>query len=65
MEKARAHVATGAPDRLLEKDVADLQAVGVRSTPTFFVNGKPLLQPDPNGLREMVRTEIERARKGS
>ena len=63
LEKARAHVATGAPDRLLEKDVADLQAVGVRSTPTFFVNGRPLSQPDPNGLRDMVTGEIERARR--
>ncbi|QPN33431.1 thioredoxin domain-containing protein [Diaphorobacter sp. JS3051] len=50
LEKARAYVDTGAVDKLLEQDVADLKAVGVRATPTFFVNGKPLPEPDPRVL---------------
>jgi len=60
LEQARAHVATGAVDQLLEQEVADLKAVGVRSTPTFFVNGQPLLKPDPRELLEMVRRQAER-----
>lgn len=63
LEQARAYVATGAVDRLLEQDVADLQAVGVRATPTFFVNGKPLPEPDPRVLLDMVRSEAERIRQ--
>ena len=63
LEKARAYVATGAVDKLLEQDVADLKAVGVRATPTFFVNGKPLPQPDPRVLLEMVKSEAERVRQ--
>jgi len=63
LEKARAYVATGAVDKLLEQDVADLKAVGVRATPTFFVNGKPLPEPDPRVLMEMVKSEAERTRR--
>lgn len=63
LEKARAYVATGAVDKLLEQDVADLKALGVRATPTFFVNGKPLPEPDPRVLLEMVMSEAERTRK--
>lgn len=62
LEKARAYVATGAVDKLLEQDVADLKAVGVRATPTFFVNGKPLPKPDPRVLMDMVKTEAARVR---
>jgi protein-disulfide isomerase len=43
------------------QDRADVEAVGVRQTPTFFVNGKPL---DPFGadeLRALVASEVEAA----
>ncbi len=62
LEKAKAYVATGAVDKLLEQEVADLTAVGVRQTPTFFVNGKPLEEMDPRVLLEMVGSEAERLR---
>ena len=43
---------------VLNQDRADVEAVGVRQTPTFFVNGKPL---DPFGadeLRALVAAEV-------
>ncbi|MCZ4353683.1 thioredoxin domain-containing protein [Roseovarius aestuarii] len=43
---------------ILNQDRADVETVGVRQTPTFFVNGKPL---DPFGadeLRAMVAAEV-------
>jgi protein-disulfide isomerase len=43
---------------VLNQDRADVEAVGVRGTPTFFVNGKPL---DPFGadeLRALVAAEV-------
>ncbi|MBT25445.1 MAG: disulfide bond formation protein DsbA [Rhodobacteraceae bacterium] len=43
---------------VLNQDRADVEAVGVRGTPTFFVNGKPL---DPFGadeLRTLVAAEV-------
>ena len=42
---------------------ADVEAVGVRRTPTFFVNGKPL---DPFGeseLRSLVAAEVAAAQR--
>ena len=43
---------------ILNQDRADVEAMGVRQTPTFFVNGKPL---DPFGadeLRALVASEV-------
>ena len=53
-----------APDvvAILNRDRADVETVGVRQTPTFFVNGKPL---DPFGeaeLRSLVAAEVAAAR---
>ncbi len=62
LERARALVATGAADRLLQQDMADVQAVGVRATPTFFVNGQPLSQVHPQALADSVRSAVESSR---
>lgn len=46
---------------VLNQDRADVQTMGVRQTPTFFVNGKPL---DPFGadeLRALVAAEVAAA----
>lgn len=61
VEQAKAYAASGVVEKLLEQEVADVQAVGVQSTPTFFVDGKPLLKHDPRVLHEMVKGEVERA----
>ncbi|KAA2311955.1 disulfide bond formation protein DsbA [Pseudooceanicola lipolyticus] len=52
-----------APDvvAILNQDRADVETVGIRQTPTFFVNGKPL---DPFGeaeLRRLVAAEVAAA----
>lgn len=64
LDQARVYVASGAVNNVLEQDIADLKEVGVRATPTFFVNGKPLPKPDPNLLLEMVKSEAQRIRQG-
>lgn len=51
-----------APDvvAVFNQDKADVEAVGIRQTPTFFVNGRPL---DPFGeaeLRALVAAEVDR-----
>lgn len=63
VEQARQHIASGSVDTLLAQDVVDLKAIGVRATPTFFVNGKPLSSTDPDQLFELVKSEVERLRK--
>ena len=62
VEEARRYTAAGSVDVLLAQ-VIDLKAIGVRATPTFFVNGKPLASTDPDLLYEMVKSEVERFRK--
>lgn len=62
VEQARQHIASGSVDALLAQDVVDLKAIGVRATPTFFVNGKPLSSTDPEQLFELVKSEVERLR---
>ena len=47
---------------ILNQDRADVEAVGVRQTPTFFVNGKPLPSFGAEQLVELVRSEVEAAR---
>ena len=63
VEQARQYIASGSVDALLAQDVVDLKAIGVRATPTFFVNGKPLASTDPDLLYDMVKNEVERVRK--
>jgi protein-disulfide isomerase len=63
VERARKHIATGSVDVLLAQDVVDLKAIGVRATPTFFVNGKPLPSTDPGQLYDLVKSEVERVQK--
>lgn len=62
LDAARAFVAGGEVEKMLQQEVADLQAVGVRFTPTFFVNGQPLAEPDPDALRRMVMRALDEAR---
>ncbi|TCM46133.1 protein-disulfide isomerase [Rhizobium sp. PP-F2F-G48] len=55
--------AAPAVDNVLAQDTADVQANNVTQTPTFFVNGKPLTDFSPQGLSDLVKTEID-ATKG-
>ncbi|MEM9761065.1 MAG: thioredoxin domain-containing protein [Pseudomonadota bacterium] len=60
-EGAQAQMLAPQTTGVLNQDRADVEAVGVRQTPTFFVNGKPL---DPFGkaeLRRLVADEVEAA----
>lgn len=44
---------------VLNLDAADIKTVGVKRTPTFFVNGKPLEVFGPRQLYELVKSEVE------
>ena len=43
---------------ILQQDIADAQTLGVRKTPTFFVNGKPLPRFGLRELQELVASEV-------
>jgi protein-disulfide isomerase len=48
---------------VLKKDMEDVFALKVEKTPTFFVNGKPLLTFGEDELRTLVKREIDAAYK--
>ncbi len=61
MEAAKGQMLAPGVVAVLNQDRADVQTMGVRQTPTFFVNGKPL---DPFGadeLRALVAAEVAAA----
>lgn len=63
--RAKAEAASPNIDRVLEQDIADVKANNVRQTPTFFVNGKPLINFGPQELLDLVQKEVEQTRKKS
>ncbi|WP_218191264.1 DsbA family protein [Enhydrobacter aerosaccus] len=44
---------------LLAQDAEDVKAAGVRATPTFFVNGKPLQRFGAQELHDLVKSEVK------
>jgi len=43
----------------LAQDAADIAAVGVTQTPTFYVNGRPLIDFGAQQLLDLVNSEVE------
>jgi len=43
---------------ILKQDIEDAQTLGVRKTPGFFVNGKPLTSFGPTQLQTLVDSEV-------
>lgn len=63
LDKARSDMQSPGIDAALKLDMQDVKAMGVRETPTFFVNGQSLSQFSPQALRKLVRDEIASAKK--
>ena len=42
----------------INQDIADLTSLGINKTPSFFVNGKPLVDFGFGQLRYLVESEI-------
>lgn len=59
IEKLKKDMEDPALDKLIEKEMADVQELDVRMTPSFFVNGKPLQTFGYEHLREMVRDALQ------
>ncbi len=45
---------------IIAKDVAEGNAAGVRGTPSFFINNKPLAELSDTGLRQAIVEEVKR-----
>lgn len=59
LEKARQDMNSAEIDNVLTQDAADIETINVRQTPTFFVDGLPLLEFGAEQLMEMVRNRVE------
>jgi len=46
---------------VVQEDIQDLQALGVRATPEFYVNGKPLPSFGYRQLAQLVKEAVEKA----
>lgn len=59
IERARKDAAMPGVVAVLSQDAADVKSVGVRATPTFFVNGKPLQEFGAQQLFDLVKSEVQ------
>lgn len=60
LDKAAAAVKDRRFDAKIERDRKDGQALGVRRTPTFFVNGRELARFGELDLRELIEEELKK-----
>ncbi len=63
LDLQKADAAMKSPEVLenVRRDVEEGRQMGVNKTPTFYVNGKPLLQFGSRQLRELVESEVRNA----
>jgi len=59
VELAQDQISSPEITAVLNQDAADIKTIGVRRTPTFFVDGRPLLDFGAEQLKEMVRIQVE------
>ena len=62
LEKAHAELMSADISATLEKDAADAEAIGIRQTPTFFVNGQPLESFGAKQLIDLVNQQVAQAK---
>ncbi|MGF6458077.1 DsbA family protein [Pseudomonas frederiksbergensis] len=60
--KAREDMMSPEITATIERDATDAKTVGVKGTPTFFVNGKPLTNFGAQQLYDLIWSEINQAR---
>jgi protein-disulfide isomerase len=60
MEKAGAAIQARKFDAKIEQDKTDARNLGVRRTPTFFVNGRELMRLSDADLRRLIDEELTR-----
>lgn len=61
--KAQQDMNSPAIAALLKQDAADLATLNVNKTPSFFINGKPLVKFGPDGLNAQVQEAINATSK--
>lgn len=62
VSKAKRDMMLSEITNVLNQEMADIRALGVRQTPTFFVNGKPLPSFGAQQLTDLVQSEVNALR---
>ncbi len=60
LDKVRQDMKADAIQKVIEQDVKDSQTLGVRGTPTFFVNGQKLQRFGYEPLLALIRSELSK-----
>jgi protein-disulfide isomerase len=60
LERFNKRVQDHGVSELINRDVAEAQRIGVNSTPSIFVNGKPLKDRSLQGFQDMIEDELRR-----
>lgn len=63
VERARATLLAPEVTAMMQQDVADGQTLGVKGTPTFFVNGRQPTEFGVEQIEELIRAEVEAIRR--
>jgi len=58
VEKVKNEINDPAIEKLIQQDLADGKKLGVRRTPAFFANGKPLQRFGLEELRQLIKSEL-------
>ncbi|MEO5658831.1 MAG: thioredoxin domain-containing protein [Polaromonas sp.] len=58
-EQARKDMASPKIEQNIARDVADMETLGVKQTPEFFVNGKPMPSFSAEALQQLVADELK------
>ena len=59
VEAARTGMNSSKTDDIIQQDAADVKAVGISGTPTFYVNEEKLSRLGPQELYDLVTSKIE------
>lgn len=62
VEKAKLHMKDNNEklSKMIEQEIADGETLSVRATPTFFVNGKPLIKFGYQQLKDAIEAELKK-----
>lgn len=63
--RAKADASSPAIQAVLQQEVADMKAIALTGTPTFFVNGQRLLSLDPQDLLDRISAAVKAAGSGA
>ncbi len=60
MEKFKKDLNDPATVAKMEKDIKDATKAGVSGTPSLFINGRPVTNRSPEGIKAMIEQEINK-----